>query len=232
MNLAAWLLVMQTTVVIPPHPHGMHIMAGSSGALVRVAPDLYAGCAPSGQTCTSAMAKPSGTRGVVQPDTPVLHSNKTWYWVKIRWNDGLVGWSSDADPYIVPITPPTMNMGVDFTIAGDYAGPALTSGDCIADGLKIANAALQFTTNTDGTVQGLMKCQWGANTPAGNHIAVIIARNLSSTGQPQTASSSEFQFVIAQSGTTFSGPPATPANPRAIYSVVPVNPTVAGAPQQ
>jgi hypothetical protein len=210
--VAAWLstLVQSQTPPYGPFQNGMRVVIGGTGALVRLTPN-YGPCGPVPHECLTTDALPPSTYGVVQPDTPVLDAGGTWYWSRVTFDQGTTGWVSALPPYLNPLVPPQLIVGIPFNIVASYGpGPILTSAVCINDGLtSAATMQLQSVTccsdNGPGQ-QGTLTCPW-PKAGVGNHKVVIQAIN--SKG---TADSEEFQFAITTA--PVGQAPTTPNNIR------------------
>jgi hypothetical protein len=139
----------------------------------------------------------------VQTDPPVLDPSG-FYWVKMQFDSGVSGWSSGYPPYLVALSPPQMIQGANFSIAGDYNGPAITQAVCIIDGVN--SAAVLNLQPTSGGQQGTLICAVAA--PAvGNHKAVIRTEN-----NAGSAASPEFQYAVTSA--PIPQPPNAPSNLR------------------
>jgi len=183
----------------------MRLQVGSP-VLVRNTPSLNGTCGSDNHVCTAADAIPSGQYGVVQIDPPVFES-AGWWCSRIAYETGVTGWSSAYPPYLNQLTPPQMAQGFNFRVVGDYAGPGLTQGICINDGVQSA-AVLNLQPQSGGTgVTGTMSCAW-TMPPIGNHITVIQGVNTVGPG-PLSA---EFQFSVTAK--VVPQPPGTPQNLR------------------
>lgn len=179
---------------VAPLPTGMRVVIGGTGALVRNAPN-YGTCGNPPHECLATDALPANTYGVVQSDAPVLDASGMWYWSRVLFDQGTVGWVSAVSPYINMLTPPQMVSGANITIGASYGpAPILTQAVCILDGVSSpATMQLQNVTccsdNGPGHA-GMLLCPW-PKAGIGNHKAVVKAIN--SKG---TADSDEFQFAV------------------------------------
>jgi hypothetical protein len=198
-------------VVTPvPLPTGMRVVVGGSGVLVRNAPN-YGTCGSPPHECLATDALPPNTFGVVLADAPVLETGGKWYWSRVQFDQGALGWVSAISPYINMLTPPQMVSGAIFSIGASYGpGPILTQAVCILDGVNSpATMQLQNVTccsdNGPGHA-GTLLCPW-PKAGLGNHKAVVQAVN--SKG---TAASEEFQFSVTSA--PLSLPPTQPGNMR------------------
>lgn len=201
------------TTNYPPFPPGMRLIVGGSGALARNAPSFSGTCGADNHQCTAADAAVPGVYGVVQNDPPVFDPGG-WWWIFVRYETGLVGWTSGYPPYLNALVPPQMAQGFSFKVIGDYAGPNLTSARCISDGVP-SDATLSLQAQTGGTGQiGTLSCLWTTPT-IGNHIAVITAIN-----EAGSAPSTEFQFSVTAIVTPQA--PTAPSNLR-ISPLTPVS---------
>lgn len=192
----------------PPYPNGMRLIVAPGGSIPRNAP--WGTCGTDNHTCTGADSQVANTYAYVLPDAPILDTGGLFFWIKVQYDTGPMGWSRSDPTFLLTLTPNQIIAGVSFNIAGNYNGPVLTQAICINDGLNSpANMQLQPITLSDGITPGqtgMLVCPW-PKAGIGNHIVVIKAVN-----DKGTADSAEFQFAVTS--VPVPQPPTAPTNVR------------------
>lgn len=196
------------TTPIPPYPNGMRLIVATGGSIPRNAP--WGTCGADNHVCGGADSQVANTYAFVMPDAPILDTGGLFYWIRVTYDSGPVGWSRSDPLFLMSLTPNQMISGVSFNIAANYDGAALTQATCINDGANSpANMQLQPYTLPDGKTpgqRGTLICPW-PKAGLGNHKVVVKAVN----GQG-TADSAEFQFAVTSSPIV--SPPSAPTSLR------------------